>query len=162
MKGKGMADYKMIEVEETSYLYNERSCSMDPSDISQNMGVAFQNVLDFITKNDIVAVGKPLSVYYTYDETVMTFQAGFLVSAEDASKAEGEVKTGVLPAGKVLNFIHRGPYAKLRVSYGEMMRYLEEKGLAVGVPTWEVYLNEPDKVPEEKLETDIYVTLAAT
>ena len=157
-----MTDYRMIEVEETSYLYNERSCSMDPSDISQNMGIAFQTVLDFIAKNGIAEVGKPLSVYYTHDEKTMTFQAGFIVPADDAAKAKGEVKAGVLPAGKVLNYIHRGPYAKLRVSYGEMMQYLEDNGLAVAAPTWEVYLNEPDTVPEDQLETDIYVTLAAT
>ena len=157
-----MTDYRMIEVEETSYLYNERSCSMDPSDISQNMGIAFQTVLDFIAKHGIAEVGKPLSVYYTHDEKTMTFQAGFIVSADDAAKAKGEVKAGVLPAGKVLNYIHRGPYAKLRVSYGEMMQYLEDNGLAVAAPTWEVYLNEPDTVPEDQLETDIYVTLAVT
>lgn len=52
-----MTDYRMIEVEETSYLYNEHSCSMDPSDISQNMGIAFQTVLDFIAKNGIAEVG---------------------------------------------------------------------------------------------------------
>ena len=155
-----MTDYNMIEVEETPYLFNERSCSLDPSDISQNMGVAYQTVLDFIAKNGVTEVGKPLSVYYTYDEKVMTFQAGFFVSAEDASKAEGEVKAGVLPAGKVLNYIHSGPYAKLRDSYCEMMKYLEDNGLAVGAPTWEVYLNEPGTVPEDALETDIYVRLA--
>ncbi len=66
----------------------------------------------------------------------------------------------MLPAGKVLNFIHRGPYAKLRVSYGEMMKYLEENGMTVGAPSWEIYLNERDKVAsEDELETDIYVTV---
>jgi effector-binding domain-containing protein len=68
----------------------------------------------------------------------------------------------VLPAGKVLNFLHRGSYAKLRISYGEMMTYLEDTGQAVGAPTWEIYLNDPDTVAsEDELETDIYVTLAA-
>jgi hypothetical protein len=44
LKGKDMTDYRIIEVEEKSYLYNERSCSMDPNDISQNMGIAFHTV----------------------------------------------------------------------------------------------------------------------
>lgn len=39
-----MAHYQMVEVEEQPYLCAERSCSMDPSDISKNMGVAFEAV----------------------------------------------------------------------------------------------------------------------
>ena len=155
-----MANYKMVDVEEQPYLYNERSCSMDPADISKNMGSAFHTVGDLIEEKGIASVTNALSVYYTHDEQSMTFRAGFLVSAEDAQKAEGDVKSDILPAGKVLNFIHRGPYAKLRISYGEMMKYLEENGMTVGAPTWEIYLNDPDSVAsEDELETDIYVTI---
>ena len=42
-----------------------------------------------------------------------------------------------------------------------MMEYLEENGMAVGAPTWEIYLNNPDSVTsKDELETDIYVTVA--
>ena len=155
-----MAKYQMVDVEEQPYLYNEQSCSMDPNDISKAMGLAFQTVADLIGKKGITSAAKPLSVYYTHDPQTMTFRAGFLVSAEDAQKAEGDVKADVLPAGKVLNYVHKGPYAKLRVSYGEMMKYIEENGMTVGAPTWEIYLNEPGNVAsEDELETDIYVTV---
>ncbi|AXI49076.1 hypothetical protein C1J03_23395 (plasmid) [Sulfitobacter sp. SK012] len=77
------------------------------------------------------------------------FRAGFLVSKENAEKAEGDVKADVLPAGKVLNYVHEGPYAKLRVSYDEAMKYISQNGMIVGEPTWEIYLNEPDDVETE-------------
>jgi effector-binding domain-containing protein len=155
-----MSKYKMVKVEEQPYLYNEQSCSMDPSDISKAMGVAFTKVGELVGKKGITSAKKALSVYYTYDETVMTFRAGFIVSAQDAAKAEGDVKADVLPAGEVLNYIHRGSYATLRVSYGEMMQYIEDNDMTVGVPTWEVYIKSPDDgVPEDEFETDIYVTL---
>ena len=155
-----MAEYKMVEVEEKPYLYNERACSMNPDDVSHNMEIAFRTVAEFIDRNGIASMGKALSAYYTYDEEIMTFRAGFLVSAEDAQKAEGDVKADVLPAGRVLNFIHRGSYTTLRDSYGDMMRYLEANGIAVGAPTWELYLNNPDSVAsEDDLQTDIYVTV---
>jgi len=156
-----MLNFKMVEVEEAPYLYTERTCSMDPGDISRNMGIAFGTVGALVGKKGVTSASKALSVYYTHDDETLTFRAGFLVSEEDAAKAEGEVKADVLPAGKVLNYIHRGPYAKLRVSYGEMMEYLEAKGMTVGAPTWEIYLNEPDSVStEDELETDIYVSVA--
>ena len=156
-----MAEYRMVDVEEQPYLYCEGRCSMDPNDISKHMGIAFQTVGELIAKKGIKSATMPLSVYCDYDEQIMSFRAGFLVSAEDAKRAGGDVKSAVLPAGKVLNFIHRGPYAKLRESYGEMMQYLEDNGMTVGAPSWEVYLNEPGTVAtEEDLETDIYVAVS--
>ncbi|WP_299726484.1 GyrI-like domain-containing protein [uncultured Tateyamaria sp.] len=158
-----MTDYKLVEVDAQPYLYCERSCSMDPGDISQNMGMAFQAVGDLIAEKGITSAGKALSAYYTYDPQVMTFRAGFFVSAEDAKKAEGDVKGDVLPAGKVLNYIHRGPYSMLRISYGDMMEYLAKNGMTAGAPTWEIYLNEPDEVSsEDELETEIFVTVEQT
>jgi len=38
-----MSKYKMVKVEEQPYLYNEQSCSMDPSDISKAMGGSIQD-----------------------------------------------------------------------------------------------------------------------
>lgn len=155
-----MAHYQMVECEEQPYLYSERSCSMSPSDISKNMGLAFQAVGELIARKGITSATKALAVYYGYDPQIMTFRAGFLVSGEDAEKVEGGVKADVLPAGKVLNYIHEGPYAKLRVSYDEAMKYIVENGMIVGEPTWEIYLNEPDDVEsEDELKTDIYITV---
>ncbi len=156
-----MARYQMVECEVQPYLYNERSCSMDPSDISKNMGVAIQAVADLIARKGITSTTKPLAVYYGCNLKIMTFRAGFLISAVDAEKAEGDVKADVLPAGKVLNYIHEGPYAMLRVSYDEAMKYIADNGMIVGEPTWEIYLNEPDDVEtEDELKTDIYISVA--
>ncbi len=135
---------------------------MDPSDISKNMGDAFATVAEFAEKNGVSSLGVALSVYYTYDPAVMTFRAGFTVSAEDAEKAEGEVHADTLPADKALNFVHRGPYAKLRDSYAEMMTYIDQSGLEITAPTVEIYLNDPNVVADEsELETDIYVSVKA-
>lgn len=162
-----MTDCKIVDVKEASYLYAERSCSMDPDDIGGNMENAFRTVGAFVESNGIGSIGRALSVYPTYDEKTMTFRAGFLVSVEDAAEAkdgataEDGVKAGLLPAGRALNTIHRGPYALLRVTYAEMMTHMEENGMTFGIPTWEIYLNNPDSVASEnELETDIYVMLA--
>jgi hypothetical protein len=72
-----MLDYKMVAVEETPYLYAERTSSMDPGDISRNMGIAFGTVGALVGKKGVTSVGKALSVYY-HDAETMTFRAGFL------------------------------------------------------------------------------------
>ena len=157
-----MTQFNMKDVQDTPYLYVERTCSMDPRDISQNMDIAFAKVAEFVAAHQITSMRNSLSVYYTHDDKKMTFRAGFIVSAEDTQRAAGEVRGDRLPAGRVLNFIHRGPYAKLRDSYAEMMSYLESESLSISAPTAEIYLNDPSSVAsEDELETDIYVAVKA-
>lgn len=154
-----MTDYQMVDVYKTPYLYQEKSCSMESDEISKNMGDAFEAVASFIEDAGIEHMGMPLSVYYTYEPDRMTFRAGFMVSPQDLEMAEGDVQGDILPEGRVLHFVHHGPYSKIRDSYGQMMTYLEREGMSVGAPAWEVYLNSPGDVPEEELETAIYVSL---
>lgn len=152
-----MLEFKMTDVEEMPYLYEERSCSMDPSDISAAMGETFHSVLDFMGGKQI-APGAALSVYTTYDPEKMTFRAGFSVSPGDAAKAEGAVKADTTPAGRVLTFTHVGPYAELRNSYAEMMTYMDANGLTPAAPSWEIYVSDPATTPSDKLETRIFVS----
>lgn len=155
-----MLSFKLTDIEAVPYLYEERSCGMDPQDIGAAMKQVFENVMRFLKSHNIEPPGEALSVYYTYDPNKMTFRAGYFVSEDDAAKAEGEIQAGSTPAGKVLTFAHLGPYAGLRNRYGEMMTYLEENGLKIGAPTWEVYLNSPAIVPEKELRTEVFVSLA--
>jgi effector-binding domain-containing protein len=42
-----------------------------------------------------------------------------------------------------------------------MMKYVDDNNMVIGLPNWEIYLNEPDSVAsEDELETDIYVTVS--
>lgn len=77
-----MTDRKMMDVEDVSYLCKGCRCSMDPGETSKSTGIAFKAVLEFMTQNAFADVGKPLAVYQTHDETVVTFQAGFIVPTQ--------------------------------------------------------------------------------
>ena len=155
-----MTGYKIIEVTEKPYVYAERRCAMQPEAISKAMGKAFEDVMEFIQSHKMALTGPGLSVYYTFDPDTVEFRAGFFVSAEDAKKAQGQIKAGLTPAGRVINFIHTGPYTKLSESYQAMMGWMQTEGLKLGAPTWEVYIDDPDSVPQDKLRTDIFVALA--
>lgn len=154
-----MPDFKIINVEEKPYLYAEKSCSMDPADISRAMGEAFREVWAFMEAREIAPVSGALSVYYDYDSAKMAFRAGFDIARDDMDKAESNVFADVTPAGRVLHFTHEGSYATLRDDYDLMMKHVGETGLELSVPTWEVYLNDPAEVAEEDLRTEIYSAL---
>ena len=137
-----MPEFMLKTVEETPYLYVEKSCSMAPEDISRAMGEAFGEVMGHMRGAGIVPKGPALS------------------AKADMARTGGHVKADVTPAGEVLFFVHKGPYATLRDDYGLMMEHIAAEGLEIGAPTWEVYVNDPDSVPEEDLLTECYVSLA--
>ena len=154
-----MLDFKLIEVSETPYLYVAKSCSMDPDDISKNMGEAFQQVWAFMHAEAISPTGGALSVYYTYDPEKMDFRAGFAIGRDDMAKASGKIEADVTPAGEVLHFVHKGSYATLRDSYGLMMSHIASIGREISAPTWEIYVNDPSQVSEDELLTEVYSAL---
>jgi effector-binding domain-containing protein len=154
-----MQDCSLTDVTETPYLYVKRSATMDPDDISNKMGAAFHDVWGFMQSNGIEPAGPALSVYYTHAEGRMDFRAGFVVARDQMGKAAGAIKADVTPAGRVLHFTHKGPYATLRDHYSDLMAYADAQGLRIGAPAWELYLNDPGQVAPEDLLTEVYVSL---
>jgi effector-binding domain-containing protein len=156
-----MPKFELIEVEETPYLYVERSSSMDGEAIGQAMHTGFAEVWAFMEKHGVGPAGGGLSAYYDYSEDTMRFRVGFAVARDDMAAAEGAVKADVTPAGRVLHFTVTGSYAGLRPAYEQMMAHMEAEGLHYVAPTWEFYMNDPNTVPEDQLVTECYQALAA-
>ncbi|RBI83606.1 hypothetical protein DRV85_14750 [Rhodosalinus halophilus] len=154
-----MPDYDVTEAVPRPYLYVERSCGMDPSEISAAMGSAFGEVMGVMQREGIAPAGPPLSVYYDYDPARLSFRAGVFVSEEDAARPAEGVSSDRTPGGKALHFTHVGPYATLRDDYGEMMAWVERQGLTLVAPTWEVYVDDPETVPEAELRTEVWSAL---
>jgi len=155
-----MPEFEIITVDETPYLYVERSCTREPAEIADAMGSAFGEVWDFLQAHDITPAGGALSVYYNYAPDQMDFRAGFTVSKSDMDKAGGAVKADVTPGGTVVHGTHKGPYSGLKASYGEMYNFVQANEVQFTAPTWEIYLNSPDQVPEDQLITELYQALA--
>lgn len=154
-----MASYDIIETKEQDYLYVTKKTSMAPEAIGKAMGEAFHAVWDFMQAHAIPPAGAGLSVYYDYSEDEMEFRAGFFIAPADVGKAAGQVMADKTPATRAVHAVHTGPYAGLRETYGRIMGEMQFAGLRYGKPTWEVYLNDPDVVPETELKTEIFIAL---
>lgn len=155
-----MNPYIRSRVEPQTYLYVERSSSMDPADIGAAMGRAFGDVMAFLEHHGIAPAGPPLAVYGDHDDTRMAFRAGVFVSANAARAAEGDLRADATPGGEVIHFTHVGPYSLLRDSHRALMEHCAAEGLKVGAPTWEVYVDDPATTPEHRRRTELYVPLA--
>lgn len=67
-----------------------------------------------------------------------------------------------IPAGRYAVTVHQGPYARLGDSWARLMgEWLPSSGYRLGPGVaFEVYRNTPESVPEDKLETELYIPLA--
>lgn len=155
-----MASYDIVETTEQDYLYVLRKASMAPGEIGKAMAGAFEEVWGFMQAKGIPPAGAALSVYYDYSEGEMEFRVGFFIAPEHAAKAEAPVMADKTPATRAVHALHTGSYAGLQQTYGKIMGEMQFAGLRYGKPTWEVYLNDPDVVPEAELKTEIFMTLA--
>jgi effector-binding domain-containing protein len=123
------------------------------SSISDAMGEAFTKLAAFMEKNGIAFAGPPYAKYYNMDMEALDVEMGFPITAETA--AEGSIKIGELPAGKIASAVHLGPYDKLEETYIKLMEYVKGKGLETEEWMYEFYLNSPMEVKPEDLQTEI-------
>lgn len=75
--------------------------------------------------------------------------------------AVGDIGVKEIAGGKYAVFLYTGPYAGLGGAYKKICgEWLPESGCTLREsPCFEKYLNHPDRVPAEKLKTEIYIPL---
>ena len=144
---------------EQHYLYVDRECAFDPAAIGEAMGSGFGEVFGFIGANNIKSLSMPMSLYTDMPSDKLRFRACAMVSAEDAARAQGAIKAGVIPAGDALTKMHVGPYASLNQSHKALWDYADANGLAKAMPVWEIYVDDPQKTPETQLRTEVFRAL---
>jgi effector-binding domain-containing protein len=80
-------------------------------------------------------------------------EVGFPFKGE--AKPEGNIKIKKIPAQEVLYMVHKGPYREVGPAYAALFQHAKEKGyIPKGCPI-EIYLNDPAKVKESELLTEV-------
>lgn len=140
-------------------------CGPDPAAISSAMRTAFERLMGFLRQHKLSPSGPPRAIYTAYGPQGVKFVVAMPISARPAATrmiGPGFVKP--LASTKALRFTHRGPYAALMKTYGQITEFLKAKGLmkteadwAKYMPMWEEYLNDPQTTPEADLLTYIYL-----
>lgn len=150
-----------VEVSPQPMLYVTARSSMQPAEVAQVMGRAFDTLGRFLAETGVTPLGPPMAIYSNWSEGLMTTDVGFPVAAADTARAAGEVLSGTTPAGHALKAVHHGPYDGLAATYGAIEAQMAAAGAAPSGMSWEVYLNEPGVVPDAELVTEIYMQVSA-
>jgi effector-binding domain-containing protein len=111
-------------------------------------------------RNGLKITGPFMTLYYDseYRERDATMECVAPITGRIVlSDPEMEVRT--LPGGKCLSLIHKGPYTKLHEAWARIGAYAEEREFVFSGIHREVYLTDPDVVPEEELLTELQIPI---
>lgn len=127
-------------------------------------GSYFSRLWSYVKTHKLFTAGIEHIVVYHNDPDIS--QAGDLrcdvcLALPGGPFAEGDIGVKEIAGGKYAVFLHTGPYAVLGTAYERIFgSWLPESGCELrDSPCFEKYINSPDRVPAEKLKTEIYIPL---
>lgn len=108
------------------------------------IGEIIQELMRFCVDKNINITGNPIAVYY--DKEFKPEDTDLEVCLPVASRfvPEGEVRSRILPGGKVVTLLHEGGFDRIGESYQKVAEWIEEEGYRVIGPPREVYIEGPE------------------
>ncbi len=157
------ADFSDIEIEhivvETSDIaFLAATSRPEPAAISEAMGKAYFQILNFIDENSLSDAGAPLSIARDFSGSELVFDAAIPVrglNAETPRDGPG-VRIGQTYGGAVIRVRHIGSYRSLTATHRKISAYLSALGIDRNGAAWESYVSDPGNVPENELLTYVY------
>jgi effector-binding domain-containing protein len=126
-------------------------------ELSAMMGEVYGAIAQYLGQAGRCPAGAPYGAYYNMDMEDLDVEIGFPVDAE--MSAQGDIKPGLIPAGKVATCTWTGPYDQSAPAYEELTAFIAEQGAEATGVAYEYYLNDPGEVPPEELQTEIVFPL---
>ena len=121
------------------------------------LGEAYGTIGRYLEELEEPCAGPPYTAYYNEDMQDLDIEIGFPVAHELPGR--GEIQAGEIPGGKIATCLHTGPYDQVGPAYEAISRWMEENGYEPAGPAYEIYLNDPEEVPPEELQTLIMFPL---
>lgn len=124
------------------------------SELPRVFGEAYGEIMAYMGRKGINLSGRAFALYHNTDMENLDIEIGWTIDQDDSG--EGRIKFRVIPGGKVVYELHKGPYSTMENAYNKVMAFIKEKGIKTTEWMYEVYLNSPENTPEEELKTEIY------
>jgi effector-binding domain-containing protein len=148
---------RIVTLPAETWAYVSCRSGLQPSEISATIDKAFAQLAEVIARGGVRTNGPPRAHYHYRDQNGIGFDLGFPIVAEDEAAAQrAGLATGRTLSGEAFTRVHEGSYAGLSRTYKELEQELKAKELNACGDVWEVYLNDPDDTPPDKLRTQIY------
>jgi predicted DNA-binding transcriptional regulator YafY/effector-binding domain-containing protein len=121
--------------------------------LKEEIGGVYGEVMGLLGQQGVQPAGAPFAIYHNMDMKDLDVEAGFPVAGP--FKAGGRVRQGVIPGGRTVVAVHKGPYDQMHTVYNEITALIaREKAVPTGL-CYEVYLSDPQVTKPEDLLTEV-------
>jgi effector-binding domain-containing protein len=142
---------ELIETAEQPVLSVKKVTSV--TNLPQEIGSAYHIIMDYLAELGEQPVDVPFTAYYNMDMENLEVEMGFPVGKKITGK--GEVISNVIPAGKKVTCLYKGPYKDMVPTYEAINKFITDNGYKPSGVVYEYYFNSPMEVPERDLLTKI-------
>ncbi|HBT15317.1 MAG TPA: AraC family transcriptional regulator [Firmicutes bacterium] len=150
-------DYKIELTEEGEQPVLSMRTVTAVTNLPQELGKAYHAIIDYLQQNGTQPSGPAFAAYYNMDMENLDVEMGFPVVKK--IPGQGEIKSSVIPGGKQVSCLYKGPYQECGPVYEAMTKWVQEKGQTLTGVAYEFYYNSPQEVPESELLTKIMFPL---
>jgi effector-binding domain-containing protein len=154
--GSLQVDLMFVEAQEIAY--RRTSSFPEATAISEAMGDAYFEILNFMDRFGLAEDGAPMSITRTFSGSELIFDAAIPVrniSADTPASAEN-VNLGATYEGPAIRVRHTGSYNTLGRTHDRIAAYLAAMRLTRNGDAWESYVSDPTRTDESELLTYIY------
>jgi effector-binding domain-containing protein len=122
-------------------------------DLPAILGQAYGAIAQYLGQLGQAPAGAPFVAYYNMDMQNVDMEIGFPVAKPLAGK--GNIQASEIPGGKAGTCLYIGPYDKMVPAYETLTQWMQAQGYTPTGVSYEIYLNDPQQVPPEALQTQI-------
>ena len=108
-----------------------------------------------MTSAGLTPSGAPLLVYHDVIDEETDGDIEIAIPVAGTFESDSDVYTRELEGGSVATTTHRGPYQEISPAYHTITGWISEHGHEIVGPPREIYLNDPQTVPEPELLTRV-------
>lgn len=149
-----MSQIQLIELGEQSTVFIRTRTTL--SDLPRLIGESYGKIGAYFAELGRHPADAPYVAYYNLDMQNLDVEMGFPVATPLPEK--GELRSGVLPAGRAALCMYRGPYSEMVPVYEEMAAWIKENGFEPTGTSYEYYYNDPS-FPECEYLTKIILPI---
>lgn len=150
-----MLRMEVIEQQTQPVMYVAATSSID--NISETISTGYRKIMEYLQLVGVNPTGSPYTAYYNQDMSNLSVQMGFPV--KEALPEKDDVKAGVIPSGKYVTTVYKGPYTGIQQMFEEVFKWIDENGLKQSGIYYEYYVNSPEEVDENDLLTKIIIPI---
>jgi len=121
------------------------------------IGEVYMKILKYMEELGLTPTEAPFTAYYNLDMNDLDVEMGFPV--DKAYPGKEDIFAGVIPEGKYVTSMYKGPYAEMEKPYNDIEKWLKDNNYETTGMCYEIYYNSPMDVPESELLTKIMMPL---